>query len=224
MAPGFDPSRLLATAVFWGAMAAGWSPVVQAQAQGNSAYVTDTRGEVVRNATYLCWHTGYWTPAAAVAECDPDLVPKPAALTAPAAVPPPVKPAPAPVVVPALPPAPVMQKVSLSAETLFDFDKSIIKPQGRRGLDELAAKVAAIDLEVIIVSGHTDSIGADAYNQRLSLRRAEAVKRYLVGKGIPATRITAEGKGEKQPVASNRTRDGRAKNRRVEIEVIGNGR
>jgi OOP family OmpA-OmpF porin len=116
-----------------------------------------------------------------------------------------------------------MQKVTLSAETLFDFDKSVVKPEGRRSLDELAARVAPINLEVVIVVGHTDSIGSDAYNQRLSRRRAEAVKAYLVAKGIAASRVTAEGKGEKQPVADNKTREGRAKNRRVEIEVVGSG-
>jgi len=117
-----------------------------------------------------------------------------------------------------------MQKISLSAEALFDFDKSVLKPEGRKALDELAAKVAAISLDVIIALGHTDSIGTDAYNQALSMRRANAVKAYLVGKGIPANRVTAEGKGEKQPVADNKTRDGRARNRRVEVEVIGTGR
>jgi len=193
---------------------------LRAQTAGTSAYATDIRGDVVRNATYLCWHTGYWTPAAAIAECDPDLVSRPAAQAAPAPAPAPSQ-APAPKPGPS--PAPVMQKVTLSAETLFDFDKSVVKPEGRRRLDELAAKAAAINLEVIIVVGHTDSIGSDAYNQRLSLRRAAAVKDYLVGKGIAANRVTAEGKGEKQPVADNRTRQGRAKNRRVEIEVVGSG-
>ena len=79
----------------------------------------------------------------------------------------------------------------------------------------------AINLEVVIAIGHTDSIGADAYNQKLSVRRAESVKAYLVSKGVEPNRIYTEGKGEKQPVASNKTKDGRQKNRRVEIEVIG---
>lgn len=206
------------------------APAIQAQTAGTSAYLTDTRGNVVRNATYLCWHTGYWTPAAAIAECDPDLVAKPApvaaapvapaapARQAPAAAPSP-KPAPAPST-----PTPVMQKVTLSAETLFDFDKSVVKPEGRRTLDDLVARIAPINVDVIIAAGHTDSIGSDAYNQRLSMRRAQAVKAYLAGKGIPANRVTADGKGEKQPVADNKTRQGRAKNRRVEVEVVGTGR
>ena len=85
----------------------------------------------------------------------------------------------------------------------------------------MAGKVKAINLEVIIAVGHTDSVGSDAYNQKLSMRRSQAVKAYLVSKGIDKTRIYTEGKGEKQPVADNKTKDGRAKNRRVEIEVVG---
>jgi OOP family OmpA-OmpF porin len=81
--------------------------------------------------------------------------------------------------------------------------------------------MSGLNLEVIIAVGHTDSIGSDAYNQRLSIRRSEAVKSYLVSKGVEKNRVYTEGKGEKQPVADNRTAEGRAKNRRVEIEVVG---
>ncbi len=88
-------------------------------------------------------------------------------------------------------------------------------------MDDLVSKVKGINLEVIIAVGHTDSIGTDAYNQKLSVRRAEAVKAYLVSKGIEKNRVYTEGKGEKQPVADNKTAEGRAKNRRVEIEVVG---
>ena len=104
---------------------------------------------------------------------------------------------------------------------LFDFDKAVIKPDGKSKLDDLANKMRGINLEVVIAIGHADSIGTDAYNQKLSVRRAEAVKAYLVSKGIEANRVYTEGKGEKQPVADNKTAEGRAKNRRVEIEVIG---
>jgi OOP family OmpA-OmpF porin len=107
---------------------------------------------------------------------------------------------------------------------LFDFDKSVIKPEGRSKLDDLAGKAKGVNLEVIIAIGHADSIGSDEYNQRLSVRRAESVKAYLVSKGIEANRVYTEGKGEKQPVASNKTAEGRAKNRRTEIEVIGTRR
>ncbi len=97
----------------------------------------------------------------------------------------------------------------------------MVKPEGKAKLDDLVGKLKGITLEVIIAVGHTDWVGSDAYNQKLSVRRAEAVKGYLVSKGIEANRIYTEGKGEKQPVADNRTSAGRAKNRRVEIEVVG---
>lgn len=197
---------------------------LHAQPAETSAYLTDMRGNVVRNATYLCWHTGYWTPAAAIAECDPDLVSRAApALAAPAAAAPAQAPAPISKSAPASAPAPVMQKVTLSAQTLFDFDKSVLKPDGRRRLDELLADLRNVNLDAIIAVGHADSIGSDRYNQKLSLRRAGAVKAYLVGKAILANRVTAQGNGEKQPVGSNKTREGRAKNRRVEVEVVGTG-
>jgi OOP family OmpA-OmpF porin len=133
-------------------------------------------------------------------------------------------PAPAPTPAPATKPKPVAEKVTFAADVLFDFDKAVIKPEGRSKLDDLAAKVGGINLEVIIAIGHADSIGSDAYNQALSVRRAEAVKAYLVSKKIEGNRIYTEGKGEKQPVASNKTKEGRAKNRRTEIEVIGTRR
>ena len=150
--------------------------------------------------------------------------PKPAPAPAPAPATPAPAPAPAPAPKPEAPkppPAPVAQKVTLAADVLFDFDKSVIKPDGKSKLDDLSQKVRAINLEVVIAIGHADWIGSDAYNQKLSVRRAESVKAYLVSKGVEPNRIYTEGKGEKQPVASNKSKDGRAKNRRVEIEVIG---
>ena len=164
----------------------------------------------------LCWRDAFWTPATAAPGCDGALEAPKAAAPAPAAAP--VSPAPAP----APAPAPVAaQKVTYAADAFFDFDKSVLKPEGRAKLDDLVSKIQGINLEVIIAVGHTDSVGSDAYNQRLSVRRAEAVKAYLVSKGIERNRIYTEGKGEKQPVADNRTAEGRAKNRRVEVEVVG---
>jgi len=106
----------------------------------------------------------------------------------------------------------------LSVEEAQDRGKADAK------LDDVIEKIKGVNLEVIIAVGHTDSVGTDAYNQRLSVRRSEAVKAYLTSKGVEKNRVYTEGKGEKQPVADNKTRDGRAKNRRVEIEVIGTRR
>ena len=151
----------------------------------------------------------------------PEPAPKPAPAPAPTPAPvPEVKPAPKPAPEPAKP-KPVAEKVTFAADVLFDFDKSVVKPDGKSKLDDLSSKMRGVNLEVVIAIGHADSIGSDAYNQKLSVRRAESVKAYLVSKGIEANRIYTEGKGEKQPVADNKTADGRAKNRRVEIEVIG---
>lgn len=165
----------------------------------------------------LCWRDSFWTPATAAAGCD-------GALVAPAAAPVAVAPA-APAVVPvrpAAPPAPpAASKVTYAADAFFDFDKYVLKPEGKAKLDDLVGKVKGVNLEVIIAVGHTDSIGTVEYNQKLSVRRAEAVKAYLVSKGIEKNRVYTEGKGKKQPVADNKTAEGRAKNRRVEIEVVG---
>jgi OmpA-OmpF porin, OOP family len=160
--------------------------------------------------------------------------PRPApVVVAPTPMPAPVVVAPAPVVVaapaPVAAPTPVaaaqsavtVEKVTFAADAFFDVNKAVLKPEAKAKLDDLASKIKAITLEVIIAVGHTDSDASDAYNQKLSVKRAEAVKAYLVGKGIEANRVYTEGKGEKQPVADNKTKEGKAKNRRVEIEVVG---
>ncbi len=177
--------------------------VAQAQAIDNWR---SSDGTPVRNGTNeLCWRNNFWTPATGVQGCDG--VPVPAAPAAPVV---------APVVV-----APTTEKVSFAADAFFDFDKAVLKPEGKAKLDDLAEKVKGLNLEVIIAVGHTDSKGTDAYNQKLSVRRSEAVKTYLTDKGIEANRVYTEGKGESQPVADNKSDEGRAKNRRVEIEVVG---
>ena len=185
----------------------------------------NSSGEVWKNNSGECWRNSSWTPATAAKGCDGALAPAPAPAPAPAAAPAPA-PAAAPAPAPARPPAPApapaaATKVTYAADAFFDFDKAVLKPEGKAKLDDLVNKIKAINLEVIIAVGHTDSVGSDAYNQKLSVRRAEAVKAYLVTKGIEKNRVYTEGKGEKQPVADNKTTEGRAKNRRVEIEVVG---
>tara|TARA_B100001105_G_scaffold217609_1_gene183645 strand:- start:1397 stop:1762 length:366 start_codon:yes stop_codon:yes gene_type:complete len=112
----------------------------------------------------------------------------------------------------------VITKVSLEADAYFDFDKATLKQGGKDRIDSEIAKLGQVDLNSVIAIGHTDSIGSDAYNQKLSERRAQAVKDYMVSKGVAADRIQIKGMGESQPVADNKTKEGRAKNRRVEIE------
>lgn len=182
-----------------------------------------TDGTVWKNGSNeYCWRDNNWTPPTGVQGCDgvpaPAAPAAPAPAPAPAAAPAPAPAAPAPVVVPV---APATEKVSFAADAFFDFDKADLKKEGKAKLDDLADKVKGLTLEVVIAVGHTDAKGGDAYNQKLSVKRAEAVKTYLSGKGIETSRIYTEGKGKSQPVADNKTDAGRAKNRRVEIEVVG---
>ena len=156
-------------------------------------------GNVWKNGTNeLCWRDAFWTPATGIPGCDG-----------------------VPVAQQKAKPTPQAAKVVFNADTFFDFDKSTLKPEGRQLLDQVAQQAQGIDLETIIAVGHTDSIGSDAYNQKLSERRAASVKAYLVSKGIDPNRIYTEGKGKKAPIASNKTAQGRAQNRRVEIEIVG---
>ncbi len=166
-----------------------------------SAYVQDQRDVIARSGYGLCWRTGYWTPADAIKECDPAYV----------------KEEPAPAVV-----APVAEKLEFAADAFFDHDKSIVKKEGKEKLSKLASDISGLDVEVIVCVGHTDSTGTEAYNQKLSERRANAVKSYLVSQGVDGEKIVTEGKGELQPIANNATKEGRAKNRRVEITVTAN--
>ena len=169
----------------------------------------------------LCWRDAFWTPATAAPGCDGAIVAPAPVVAPPVAAAPPPPPVVAPVAPPAPPAPPAATKVTYAADAFFDFNKSVIKPAGKAKLDDLVGNIKDINLEVIIAVGHTDSVGGDAYNQKLSIRRSEAVKAYLVSKGIEKNRVYTEGKGEKQPVADNKTSEGRAKNRRVEIEVVG---
>jgi OmpA-OmpF porin, OOP family len=185
----------------------------------------------IGNASGLCWRNANWTPATAAPGCDGAIAPV-AAAPAPAAAVAPVTVAPAPAAAPApapaaaapaapAPSAAAATKVTYAADAFFASNNAVLKAAGKAKLDDLVSKVKGINLEVIVAVGHTDSVGKDASNQALSVRRAEAVKAYLVSKGIEKNRVYTEGKGSKQPVADNKTKEGRAKNNRVEIEVVG---
>ena len=210
------------------ALAAGLSiGATLAQAQ-ERVYVIDQRDVVAKSGFGLCWRTGYWTPAAAAkdkagCECDKDLLPKEVCEPKAAAD------------TPAKTGTAIGgEKITLAADALFDFDKAVLRPEGKAKLDEVASKAGALKLEVILAVGHTDRIGKDAYNQKLSEKRAAAVKEYLVAKGIEANRVYTEGKGEKQPVTGDKcnkmgAESGKNKklveclqpDRRVDIELIG---
>jgi OmpA-OmpF porin, OOP family len=218
--------RSILTAITLAGLAAAAST---ASAQADvSGYVTSS-GVTVKNAASNCWRAGYWTPALANAECDPDLVPKAAAIA-----PPPPPPAPAPKAAAKPSAAPVFERATFSADVFFEFDKAVLRDEGRQQLDKLAGQIAGVNLEVTVIVGHADRIGGKAYNQKLSERRANAVKAYLASKGVPDNRIYAEGKGEAQPVTGNKcAKMGRESgrnaklvaclqpDRRVEVEVVG---
>lgn len=198
-----------------------------ASAQTNptkEGYLIDQRGEVAKSGTGLCWHTSAWTPALAIEECDPDLVKKMPVAAQPAAKPPVMAAA------PAVAPKPAAQRVKLDADTLFDFNKAVLRPAGREALDDFVNKSKDINPEVITAVGHADRFGSDRYNQDLSERRATAVKNYLMSKGVAENRIQTEGRGETQPVtkAGDCLGAKSAKviaclqpDRRVDIEVVG---
>jgi OmpA-OmpF porin, OOP family len=167
---------------------------------------TSQAGPVV-NSTGLCWRDSAWTPATAAAECDGALKPAP------------VKSAPRT----EKPVANTVQalRVTYLSRTLFDFDRAVLKPEGRKAMDQLIARLSSVNVEVIIATGHTDSVGSDRYNLDLGIRRADAVRNYLVSKGLDLGRVYVDSKGEREPVATNKTAQGRSENRRVVVEVYG---
>jgi OOP family OmpA-OmpF porin len=191
----------------------------------------------------LCWRSSSWTPATAAQGCDgsipvapaapaasaaPKAAPAPAPAPTPAAVPAPAPAAapaaPARAATPAAPPPPppppaVATKVTYASDAFFTVGNAVLKPAGKAKLDDLVAKLKGISLEVIVAVGH--AAAGEKAAPALSAKRAEAVKAYLVSKGVEKNRVYTEGKGDKQPVADNKTKEGQAKNRRVEVEVVG---
>jgi OOP family OmpA-OmpF porin len=171
---------------------------------GPQAYVTSGSGHVVRvkDRQGRCVRTKDWSEELATRECDPDLFPEEATVVAVA--------------------EPVYEKAVMSASALFAFDSASLSREGMASLQALGDSIRAkgarvVDIDIV---GHTDSSGPEQYNQQLSLRRAEAMKAYLVSEsGVDAAIIDVMGKGESMPVADNATREGRALNRRVEVNV-----
>jgi outer membrane protein OmpA-like peptidoglycan-associated protein len=137
----------------------------------------------------------------------------------------PEKAAPPPPAPPAAPPAPkaepVVKKTVVLPGVHFGFDRADLAPAAKDTLNqEVVSELSANPGQTVRIEGHTDAVGNDAYNQSLSQKRAEAVKEYLVSKGIAGSRIETTGFGESKPVASNDTAEGRAENRRVELKVL----
>lgn len=214
---------ILLPAFFSGAVTA--HVAVAAQDQNNSinqpeGYTSEGNAGQVWRSTYdlgnHCWRTGYWNDTMTTEECDG--VPKEEKVAEAAPTP---APAPAPVAPP--------EKLTFSADALFDFDSAVLKPNGKIALDEFVRGLDGINFDVIVAVGHADRIGNPDYNQKLSVRRAESVKAYLMSRGIPESSIFTDGKGETQPVTGTAC-DGKSgqalraclePDRRVEVEVSG---
>lgn len=202
-----------------GVFAASMPVFATAATSLNDGYLVDSANSIVKNGYGGCWHTIYWTPAMAVAGCDP--VAKQEEKTQPKMS------SMLPMQVQAKVPS---QKITFSEEDLFKFNEATLRPMGKVKLDNLVHDLEGANYGAIHVVGFTDRIGSAAYNQRLSLRRADEVKGYLINKGIPADRIQTEGKGKTQPITKSSDCRGMTKakeiaclqpDRRVEVTVDG---
>lgn len=210
---------------------AALTPLLLNAAQ-TDAYLLDSNGNVVTSGnTGLCVRTNEWKPGLGIAPCDPPPKEKVAAPVVPAV---PIVTQPVPAVVQAPVPKPVIvqvppvQKISLSADVLFDFDKSELRPAGISKLKEVIQTLNGAASSSIMVLGHADRLGPSAYNRTLSQARANAVRSHLVSLGIPGDQVRAEGRGETQPQTQTNACNGlpRAKtitclqpDRRVDLEV-----
>lgn len=204
--------KKLSLSLITAAVALATTSVLAAErGQANRGYAGDSHGIVVFDSSGNCVRTSSWTREMATPVCDADLLPRLAA----------VEPAPEPIAKPAPVAKPIVEKMTLREETLFDTGKAELRPNGKAELDKLAATLLeqGVDLEHIYVTGHASAPGTKNFNQLLSERRADSVKAYLASKGIDPARIFTQGMGETRPVASNATREGRALNRRVELEI-----
>lgn len=186
-------------------------------AMAREAFWVDSSNQVVKDGHGNCLRTQFWTPEAGV--CPGEKKAEPVA--APAPIPAPQVVAVAPKAAPAS--VPVITKINLSAGTLFEFGSAKLTPKAEEALARVAKDASSLSsLSLVLVEGHTDNIGSAAYNQKLSINRALAVKSALVRNGIPDAKVDAKGYGFDKPIASNSTKDGRTQNRRVEITITGN--
>jgi OOP family OmpA-OmpF porin len=189
-----------------------------AQAALSPGYVYDASGKAARDSNGKCVQTPAWNKDNATKECHPELFPEPkAAAPAPA-------PAPAPVVAVAPPPPPPTPKIVVfEAAALFGVNKAELSTEGKQKIKEYReqARAELSSAKTVKITGHTDSSGAAEYNQTLSVKRAEAVRDYLISLGADASKMEVTGMGEDKPIADNKTAGGRANNRRVEVEVTG---
>lgn len=196
-----------------------------ANAQSKQGYAVDTSNMVWRNYQNECWRAGYWTPSMAIAECDPDLVPRPA--PKPAAAPAPA-PAPKPAAKPAAPAKPVVLRTTVT----FPTNNAELDAGDRAKLDgDIVGKLGTVGaISYVHVNGHTDRMGSAQYNQKLSERRASVVKSYLVSKGMDASKIETFGYGKTTPIPTLSCPDKLARaelikclepNRRTEVELQG---
>jgi OOP family OmpA-OmpF porin len=193
-------------------------------------YVGSGAGVVATNPFGLCWRSGAeWSPDKAAAPCD--VVPRAAVAPVPVAKAP--EPAPAPLAAAA--PAPVViEKITLSTDVLFGFNKAELTPAGEQKLDELAKSAQGANVDRVALVGHADRIGSEEYNQELSEQRAQAVADYLAQKGVDSSRLQVAGRGKNEPVTGNQCdKMGPANNknakliaclqpdRRVDAELLG---
>ena len=206
------------------------SAMAQSASAPKTGYLTDSQnGHVMGGNAVTCWHTSEWTPALALEPCDPVIKKVVIAQAVPEAMATPA-PAPAPLPVPVPVAMPLPAKINFSADALFGFDKSVIGPEGRKMLDDLSAQLKTANVDVIHVTGHTDRLGSNAYNQKLSERRAQAVREYIVAGGFADSKIDAKGMGETRPVTKPEDCKGKQSakviaclqpDRRVDVELQG---
>ena len=207
-----------------------------AAARALPGYAQSSNGQVVLNGFGTCVRAGHWAPQHAAEPCDRIAVARLQPPPAPVAAAPEPKlepaPAPAPAPVPLAapePPRPVIQRITLSSDVLFEFDKAQLRDTGKQKLDEIVAATKDARVEEVLAIGYADPIGPEQYNEKLSAARAAAVREYLVQKGVTPERIKSEGRGETREFSAGNCAKLTGKklidcfepNRRVDVELLG---